>query len=76
MATMKNTVADMTLDELKQLINQLIEERQIGAFDFPARPDEQNPSWNEIRAFVDQHRVKLPLGAKSSIEILREDRDS
>jgi hypothetical protein len=72
MATARKTVADMTIDELKHLINDMIDERR----DTPEFPDQdEDLSWDEIRAFVDQHRVTLPPGAKTSLELLREDRD-
>ena len=77
MATARKTVGDMTLDELKQLVNDTIEERQLrllGTFDLPDEDDE-NLTWDEVRAFVERHRVTLPPGAKSSLELLREDRD-
>jgi hypothetical protein len=33
-------------------------------------------SVEEILASIDRHRINLPPGAKSSLELLREDRDA
>ena len=73
------TIADMTLDDLKQLIEDLIDERltrSLGTFEVPEEPDEGDElTWDEIRAQVERRRWTPPPGAKSSLELLREDRD-
>jgi hypothetical protein len=74
------TIAEMTLEELKKLIDDAIDERLtqlLGTFEVPDEPDEDNNrTWDEIRASVERHRWTPPPGAKSSLELLREDRDS
>jgi hypothetical protein len=74
------TVGDMTLDELKRFIAETIDERltrALGTFEDPDEDgDDANLTWDDIRANVEKHRPTLPPGAKSSLELLREDRDS
>jgi len=63
-------VTDMTVDELKALIVEIVDER--------LRNKEQRSekrSLQEIFDSVDRHRWTPPPGAKSSLELLREDRD-
>jgi hypothetical protein len=63
-------VGDMTLDELKTIINQVVVER------LRAWPRSSDPrSLQEILDSIDRHRWTPPPGAKSSLELLREDRD-
>jgi hypothetical protein len=72
------TIANMTMEELKQFIEVTIDERLIrllGTFELAEEPDEDK-TWDEIRASVARHRWTPPPGAKSSLEMLREDRDS
>lgn len=74
------TIEKMTLEELQRLIDERIDERLtmlLGTFEIPEEPDEDdNLTWDEIRASVERHRWTPPPGAKSSLELLREDRDS
>jgi len=69
----------MTLDELKKLVEEKVDERLtqlLGSFEIPEDDaDEANLTWDEIRTSIDRHRWTPPLGAKSSLEFLREDRD-
>ena len=60
-------VADMTLDELKALIDERIQ--QI------FKPKESR-SVEQILDSIDRNMWTPPPGAKSSLELLREDRDS
>ena len=60
-------VSDMTLDELKALIDQRIHE----AF----KPQDKR-SVEEMLASIDRNMWTPPPGAKSSLELLREDRDA
>lgn len=82
MTTAINTVGEMTRDELKQLIAQMLNERLAVLHDRFEYPDlEDDPSnddltWDEVRALVEEHRWTPPPGAKSSLELLREDRDA
>ena len=74
------TIADMTMDELKKLVEETVDQRLtqlLGVFEIPDEPDDdESLTWAEIRASVDRHRWTPPPGAKSSLEFLREDRDS
>jgi hypothetical protein len=76
------TVGQMTLDELKALIDQRIRERLsalFGEFEiseedfFAEKPDTR--SLEEVFASIDEHMWTPPPGAKSSLELLREDRE-
>lgn len=73
------TIGKMTFDQLKQFVEDTIDERLtrlLGAFEMPDEPDEDdNLTWEEIRASVERYRWTPPPGAKSSLELLREDRD-
>ena len=63
-------VTDMTVEELKALIVEVVDER--------LRNKEQRSekrSLQEIFDSIDRHRWTPPPGAKSSLELLREDRD-
>jgi hypothetical protein len=66
-------VADMTLDELNQLIEQAVE-RQLRLVKMEG--DEDTRSMDEINDSIRRHRWTPPPGAKSSLELLREDRDA
>jgi hypothetical protein len=74
------TIANMTLDELKKFVQETIDERltqMLGTFEIPDESDEDNNlTWDDIRVSVERHRWTPPPGAKSSLELLREDRDS
>ena len=61
-------VADMTVDELKALIDQRIREA--------LKPQQDTRSVTEILESIDRHMWTPPPGAKSSLELLREDRDA
>ena len=66
-------VGEMTLDELNQLIEQVVD-RRLRLQPMPRRKDPR--SVEEILDSIDQHRWTPPPGAKSSLELLREDRDA
>lgn len=74
------TIANMTLEDLKKFVEDTIDERLtrlLGTFEIPDESDEENAlTWDEIRALVERHRWTPPPGAKSSLELLREDRES
>jgi hypothetical protein len=63
-------VKDMTVDELKAMIVFVIDERLRNK----EQPREKRPL-QEIFDSIDRHRWTPPPGAKSSLELLREDRD-
>lgn len=74
------TIANMTLDELKQFVEETIDERltrYLGTFEIADDSDESEAlTWDEIRALANRPRWTPPPGAKSALEMLREDRDS
>lgn len=61
-------LAGMTLEELTQLIDQRI--RQLVWQRTDRRP------MREVRASVRRNRIVPPPGARSALEMLREDRDA
>jgi hypothetical protein len=67
-------VADMTLEELKGLIAQIVDER-IRQGEQPQRPKEKR-SVQEILEAMDRLRWTPPPGSPSVVEMIREDRDS
>ncbi len=76
------TIGGMSLDELKALIDQRIQERlrslfgdfEIGETElFAEEPDTR--SLEEVFDSIDRHLWTPPPGAKSSQELLREDRE-
>ena len=73
------TIANLTMEQLQQLIDQRIDERLtklLGAFEIADEDDkDKNLTWDKVRAFVEQHRWTPPPGGKSGYEMLREDRD-
>jgi hypothetical protein len=69
MATQR--VSDMTLDELNQLVENIID-RRLQALLKP----KTTRTTAEILASIDKNRIVPPPGAKSAREMLREDRDA
>jgi hypothetical protein len=50
--------------------------RLLGTFEITEEPETANDlTWDEVRAAGERHR-RTPPGAKSSLDLLREDRDS
>ena len=85
MATVKKTVGDMTLDELKQLVNELLDEREVDDFDddldiddsyFGPEEEPDTRSLEEVFQSMDENRWTPPPGTPSSSQMIREDRDS
>lgn len=74
------TIAGMTLADLKRFVEETIDERLtrlLGTFEIVDEfEDRDSLSWDEIRAAVEHYRWTPPPGAKTSLELLREDRDS
>ncbi|MFB2920132.1 MULTISPECIES: hypothetical protein [Aerosakkonema] len=67
-------VADMTIEELKTLISQVVEEK-IGYSQRPQSPKDTR-SVQQVLAAMDRIRWTPPAGAPSVVEMIREDRDS
>ena len=78
------TIANMTLEELQQLIDERIDERLthlLGRFEMDEEelfvddePDTR--TWEQVKQDIERDRWTPPPGAKSSLELLREDRES
>ncbi|GAB4516380.1 MAG: hypothetical protein OHK0046_21680 [Anaerolineae bacterium] len=68
MATQR--VSDLTMDELNQLIDSAVDRRLQNLL----KPHDSR-SQAELLKELDQLRFNPPEGAKSSLELLREDRD-
>lgn len=84
MTTMKKTVADMTSDDLKQLIGELLDERfEVVGDDFDIDDDDFDPdeepdtrSLEEVLQSMREHRWTPPSGTPTPSQMIREDRDS
>lgn len=84
------TLGEMTLDQLKQVIRQevtqmlseddrlreLFGEFEIDEDEFFGEEPEEQRSVEEVLAEIERDQWTPPPGAKSSIELLREDRDA
>lgn len=73
------TIGNMTVEELKRLIEDALDERLtrlLGRFEEGDLSQESAPlGWTELRRQVERHRWTPPPGARSALELLREDRD-
>lgn len=72
------TIAKMTPEDLKKFVEDTIDERLtqlLGSFELDEEADDNGLTWDEIRARVKRHRWTPPPDAKSSLDLLREDRD-
>ena len=65
-------VADLTVVEFKAIINEVLNERLGQQAEQPVK----KRSLQEVFESIDRHIWTPPPGAKSSLELLREDRDS
>jgi hypothetical protein len=63
-------LADMTIDDLRALILQVLKEQQA-----LVQPVNQRRSLNEVLDSIDRYIWTPPPGSKSVLELLREDRD-
>jgi uncharacterized protein (DUF2267 family) len=61
-------VADMTIEDLKIFVTRIVNERLY-------QPPKDSRSLQEVLDSIDRHIWTPPLGAKSTLELLREDRD-
>jgi hypothetical protein len=78
------TIANMTLEELKRLILDLMEERRISYLfgesdmdetDLGIKDEPDSRSLEEVFASIERNRWTPPEGAPSPSQMLREDRD-
>jgi len=78
------TIEKMTIQQLEQLIDRHIEERltrlmghfEIEEDDLLGSEEPDNRSWQEVKQDIERDRWTPPPGAKSSLDLLREDRES
>lgn len=63
-------IQQLTLEELKNMIDEAVERKFQQLL---GKPDAR--SLEEVFASIDQHRWTPPPGSKSTLELLREDRD-
>lgn len=78
------TIENMTLEELQRLIDRRIDERLaglLGRFDLDenAFGDDETPdirTWEQVKQDIVRDRWTPPPGTRSSLDLLREDRDS
>lgn len=77
------TIANMTKEELQQLIDERIDERLthlLGRFEMEeealfADDEPDTRTWEQVKQDIERDRWTPPPGAKSSLELLREDRE-
>lgn len=78
------TIANMTFEELRQMIDETVERRLkqlVGEFEIDEEelfPDEEidTRTLEEVYDSIDRNMWTPPPGAKTSLELLREDRES
>jgi hypothetical protein len=63
-------VADMTLDELKEFVEEIVDQRIHKVIS-----SEEFRSVDEINEFIDRNRWTPPAGSPTNLELIREDRD-
>ncbi len=80
---MTDTIANMTLDELKQLINDLLDERHITSSlgdmeeaDLGLDDEPDTRTLEQVFDDIERHRWTPPPSAPSPSQMIREDRDS
>lgn len=78
------TIEKMTIEQLQRLIDQRIDERltgrlgkfEIGEEELFSDEEPDNRTWEQVKQDIEQDRWTPPPGAKSSLDLLREDRES
>ncbi|MDX2139323.1 MAG: hypothetical protein SF123_14655 [Chloroflexota bacterium] len=80
-----NTVAELTMEELEHIIDERLERRQwlrlqvdnfdIKAEDLVSEDERDTRTLVEVFESIDRNMWTPPPGAKSSLELLREDRE-
>lgn len=76
---MADTIANMTLDELKQLINNLLDERRIMDMEEVELSLDDAPDTRTLEQVfedIEHHRWTPPPGTPSPSQMIREDRDN
>lgn len=78
------TIEKMTIEQLRRLIDERIDERltgllgkfEIGDEELFAEEETDTRTWEQVKQDIERDRWTPPPGAKSSLELLREDRES
>jgi hypothetical protein len=78
------TIEKMTIEQLRRLIDERIDERLtglLGKFEIDeeelfAEEEPDTRTWEQVKQDIERDRWTPPPGAKSSLELLREDRES
>jgi hypothetical protein len=78
------TIDKMTIEQLRRLIDERIDERLtglLGRFEIDeeelfADEEPDTRTWEQVKQDIERDRWTPPPGAKSSLELLREDRES
>jgi hypothetical protein len=78
------TIEKMTIEQLRRLIDERIDERLtglLGKFEIDeeelfADEEPDTRTWEQVKQDIERDRWTPPPGAKSSLELLREDRES
>lgn len=68
------TVGKMTLEELEAFVEEIVR-REVTEHRQPEIPGQSSRSLEDIFASIDQNMIVLPPGARSSLDLLREDRE-
>ena len=77
------TIEKMTIKQLQRLIDQRIDERLMGLLgkfeideeEFFADEEPDTRTWEQVKQDIERDRWTPPPGTKSSLELLREDRE-
>lgn len=70
----RQKVGDMTLDELEALVQEIVR-REAAEQGQTQASNAVERTLDEVFASIDQNMIVLPPNAKSSLELLREDRE-
>ncbi len=72
-----DTIADITRDELNQIIKEAIDDKMLHLYQFAMvdREERNRLTWDEVNDLADQYRWTPPPNAKTNLDLLREDRD-
>lgn len=70
-----DSIQDMTLEQLKALIDERISAFLIDHFEISDDTPEETRSWDDVKTSIKRHRWTPPPGTPSVVELLRTDRE-
>lgn len=76
--TKTDVVNQLSKTEILEFVTEAIRDQLFNMWslaELEESEEESNMTWGEVREWVKKHRWTPPKGAKSSLELLREDRD-